>query len=342
VTNDANSLAREQGPDALREAIDHGTPVVDLASMRGAPSNTKEPRPRPLDIGEFLQLKIPPRRKILTPWLLEKSITMIYSWRGIGKTRLVLSIGYSVATGSGMLNWESTEGPRKVLYVDGELPADELQQRLAITIGGVEKEPPSTEYFRIWSSDLLTDRGLPDLATRAGQHEFDAHIGDAEVVILDSISTLCRQGEENAAESWVGIQEWALTQRRAGRSVIFLHHSGKDGLQRGTSKREDVLDTVIGLRRPQDYSADQGARFELHYEKARGFHGPDAEAFLAQYEERDGAALWTRRAMTDAELKRVIDALNDGMSIRGAAQALDINKSKVERLRTKAQEQGLI
>jgi len=37
MTSDANSLAREHGPDALREAIDHGAPVVDLASRRGGP-----------------------------------------------------------------------------------------------------------------------------------------------------------------------------------------------------------------------------------------------------------------------------------------------------------------
>jgi hypothetical protein len=30
-----------------------------------------------------------------------------------------------------------------------------------------------------------------------------------------------------------------------------------------------ALDTVIALRRPKDYSPEQGARFEIHFEKLR-------------------------------------------------------------------------
>ena len=36
---------------------------------------------------------------------------------------------------------------------------------------------------------------------------------------------------------------------------------------------------MIGLRKPPDYQADQGARFEIHFEKSRGFYGPEAEPF---------------------------------------------------------------
>jgi hypothetical protein len=188
----------------------------------------------------------------------------------------------------------------------------------------------------------VTERGLPDLATVEGQRIFDDAIGDAELVILDNISTLCRSGKENEAEGWQVVQDWALAHRRAGRSLLFVHHAGKGGNQRGTSKREDVLDCVIALRRPHDYRPDQGARFEVHFEKHRGFHGTDAEPFEARYEERDGAAIWTRTTIADADLKRVADAIREGMSIREAAADLDMNKSKVERLKAKAKEQGLL
>jgi len=188
----------------------------------------------------------------------------------------------------------------------------------------------------------VTERGLPDLATPEGQREFDDVIDDVEVAILDNISTLCRSGKENEAEGWQSVQDWALAHRRAGRSLVFVHHAGKGGNQRGTSKREDVLDTVIALRRPADYRADQGARFEVHFEKHRGFYGVDAESFEARYEERDGTAVWTRATIADVELKRVADVIREGMSIRDAAAELGMNKSKVERLRTKAIEQGLL
>ena len=60
----------------------------------------------------------------------------------------------------------------------------------------------------------------------------------------------------------------------------------KHGISRYTTNlgqalgnKEDVLDTVISLRRPPDYTADQGCRLEVRFTKSRGFHGPDAEPF---------------------------------------------------------------
>jgi putative DNA primase/helicase len=97
---------------------------------------------------------------------------------------------------------------------------------------------------------------------------------------------------------------------------------------------------VISLRLPRDYSPDQGARFELHYEKCRGFYGNDAQPFEARYEVRDGVAVWTRTEMVDAERARVVAATKDGMSIREAAEALGIHRSKVHRLRKSAKETG--
>ena len=65
------------------------------------------------------------------------------------------------------------------------------------------------------------------------------------------------------------MQNWLLQLRRQGVAVLLIHHAGTNGRQRGTSRREDALDTVIALRRPDDYSPEQGARFEVHFEKLR-------------------------------------------------------------------------
>src|SRR5690348_11586966 len=157
-----------------------------------------------------------------------------------------------------------TPQPRRVLYLDGEMPANAMQRRLAAIVRGFDPQPPKPDFFRLLSADVI-DGGLPDLGTPAGQAEIDAAIGDAELVIVDNLSALLRCGKENEAESWLPVQSWALAHRRTGRSILFIHHAGKGGLQRGTSRREDVLDTVIGLRRPGNYRAEQGARFEVHF-----------------------------------------------------------------------------
>jgi len=296
------------------------------------------PKICPLTAAEFLRLELPPRRKIVAPWLPEKGLVMIYSPRGIGKTLLGMTSAYAIAAGADFLGFK-TETPRKVLYIDGEMPAETTQERLAAIVEGFPQTPPGDDYFRILMSDL-SSVGLPDLATPDGQEWMDAQVGDAEVLFADNISTLVRTGKENEAEGWLPVQNWVLRHRRAGRAVVLLHHAGKGGAQRGTSRREDVLDTVISLRRPSDYLPEQGARFEVHFEKSRGFYGNEAQPFEARYEVRNGAAVWTRTEILDAERARVVAALQDGMSIREAAETLGLHRSKVERIRRKAIEAG--
>ena len=107
------------------------------------------------------------------------------------------------------------------------------------------------------------------------QADLEAKLEGISLVIVDNLATLCRTGQPNDADSWLPIQTWALRLRAAGLSVLFIHHSGKNGGQRGTSAKEDILDTVIGLRRPSDYEATEGARFEGSWvpKQIRSKHG---------------------------------------------------------------------
>ena len=153
------------------------------------------------------------------------------------------------------------------------------------------------------------------------------------MLVLDNLSSLTAVIRDNDAESWNPIQEWLLRLRRRGISVLIVHHAGKGGEQRGTSRREDVLDTSISLRRPSDYATPEGARFEVHFEKARGIHGNKAKPFEARLEVRDGEAFWTVREIEDVNLARVAALLDDGLSVREIAEETGIPKSTVHRLK---------
>lgn len=290
---------------------------------------------RVLTAHELLTLDLPPRETVLSPWLPSKGLAMIYGPRGIGKTHVSLGGAYAIASGGVFLRWQAAT-PRRVLVVDGEMPAHVLQQRLAAIADASGKEPPAPDYLRFLAIDLQ-ERGL-DLTNEGDREALALEIGNSEVIFLDNISTLARAGRENEAESWLPIQEWALEQRRAGRSVVFIHHAGKGGQQRGTSRREDVLDTVIALRKPTDHQPDQGARFELHYEKSRGFYGDDAQPFEAAL----GAAGWTTRNLQDADMARVVAMTDDGLSVREIAKETGLTKTKVGRLQTRARAVGLL
>lgn len=135
--------------------------------------------------------------------------------------------------------------------IDGEMPTVVLQDRYARIVQAATEAPPDPSHFRLLAMDL--QNGGFDLGNEADQRAIEFELPDIDVIFVDNISTLARSSRENEAESWLPVQEWALEQRRAGRSVVFVHHAGKGGAQRGTSRREDVLDSVIALRRPQDY-----------------------------------------------------------------------------------------
>lgn len=284
---------------------------------------------------ELLAAELPARDLILSPWLACKGTAMIFGTRGIGKTWLTMGIAYAIASGGCFLGWRAGV-PRKVLIIDGEMPAVVLQERLAETVRLFPTEPPAPDYLRFLALDM-NETGL-DVSDIDHQERLEPLIGGAEVLILDNISTLSRGGKENESESWLPVQEWALVQRRAGRSVIFIHHAGKGGQQRGTSRREDILDTVISLRRPQDHEPDQGARFEVHFEKNRGFYGDEAKPFEAAL----GAGGWTTRDLADADMAKVVKLTEEGLTVRDIAEEIGMTKSRVARIQKKARDGGAV
>jgi hypothetical protein len=44
---------------------------------------------------------------------------------------------------------------------------------------------------------------------------------------------------ENEADSWELVNNWLLDLRRRKIAVVIIHHAGRSGEMRGTSKRED-------------------------------------------------------------------------------------------------------
>ena len=158
--------------------------------------------------------------------------------------------------------------------------------------------------------------------------------------MLDNLSTLVNGGRENDAESWNEMQGWLLQLRRRGVTVLLVHHTGRGENARGTSKREDVLDTVIHLKRPEDYDVEQGARFEVHLTKARGVHGDAALPFEAKLDVVDGRDTWTCTVLRDRELDQVEDLSREGMTVRDIATEMGLSKSKVNRLQAKLRAEG--
>lgn len=295
---------------------------------------------RAVSIETLIRHEFPVRECVLDPVFTLGSLNMVFSWRGVGKTHFSLGATYAIASGGGFLGWRATRCFR-VLYIDGEMPGEALQARLAAIVQASDAEP-TPDHFRILTIDL-EDGKMPDLGTRDGQLEIADECEQAEVIVVDNLSCLVRSGKENEAEGWQAVAEWALSLRAKGKCVIFVHHAGKNGEQRGTSKREDLLDVSISLKRPSDYEPDQGARFVVHFEKARHLTGNQAQPFEAWLQtDARGLSTWTTKPHAEATFERVVDLAKLGISQKEIADELGIDKSRVCRHWKRAESEGLI
>jgi len=292
-----------------------------------------------INIEDFLALEIPHRGHLLEPVIPQQGLTMVFAPRGIGKTHLSLGIAHAVASGGEFLKWAAPEA-KGVLLLDGEMPAKTLQERLARIVLSNEKEP--TAPLRIVTPDLQ-ESGMLNLSSAEDQENLAQYLEGIELIIIDNLSTLCRSSRENEAESWLPVQAWALQQRAAGRSVMFIHHSGKNGEQRGTSRREDVLDTVLKLKLPGDYTPDRGANFEVHFVKSRGVFGDETKPFEAQLTVTpDGRDEWAIKSLELSTAEKVADLLNEGIPQQEIAELLNVSKGYVSKSKKRAQELGLL
>ena len=146
---------------------------------------------------DFTALTIPPRRHVLRPVLPEKGLGMLYAVRGVGKTYVALSMAYAIASAGKFLNW-SAPAPRSILYVDGEMPANEMQDRMRRLVAAHDGAYPAN--LKILSIDRQEADATLNLANEMDQALIEQI--DAEVIILDDRSTLVHGGRENDAESW--------------------------------------------------------------------------------------------------------------------------------------------
>jgi len=291
------------------------------------------------DIKVFLEKDFPPRTNLLAPWLPSQGLAMVYAKRGVGKTFFALNVAFAVASGGSYLGWQAPVATG-VLYLDGEMSAIAMQERLAAIAKGSVLFP--TAPLILVNPDFQLE-GMPRIDQEDDQKAIESMLTEEiKLIVVDNISTLsCAR--ENEADGWTPVQGWALRQRASGRSVLFVHHAGKGGAQRGTSRREDVLDTVIALRHPAQYKQEHGTVFEVHFEKNRGLYGDEVKPFEAALHFVSGQEMsWTTRSIEQTTLDKVVTLFNDGVKQNDIAEELGIDKSNVSRHIKRARETGLL
>lgn len=296
-------------------------------------AKTEAGRIKAISAEELIEMKIDQPETLLHPFITKASLGMIYAQRGIGKTFFTLSLGMAVASGSQFLKYSAPK-PCKVLYLDAEMSIFSMQDRITKSYSSLENKPPR-DHFKLVNA-FLQDFPLPDLATPEGQKALQPLIDDSNLIIVDNLSCWVTSGTENEAESWLPILQWALKQRRQGKAVIFIHHSNKKNGQRGTSRKEDALDYVIKLDKPEKHDNKEGACFVMSFEKNRSWLGSDVESLHVKLiDTTDGKRAWEWSATKSDHLNAEIGKLKaEGKSLREIAKELNVAPSTISRRNT--------
>lgn len=290
---------------------------------------------------ELLDIKIEQKEDILTPLFKAQSLNMVFAKPGVGKTFFALNLAYAVASGGEFLGWEAQK-PRRVLFIDGEMPLWSMQERVH-SIARANPSDLASVNLSFLTPDLQ-ESGMPDLATPEGQRSIEDLAEGADLIVVDNLSCLITgEGSENDAESWIPAQRWGLRKRSQGKCVLFIHHAGKRGTQRGTSKKEDNLDTMIVLKHPDDFDPSEGARFEIEFSKARHLTGDELKSFEAHLRIENEKQIWSKSALApQSNFERVIEMTNDGCSRAEIMSETGLSKSTVSKHVSKARAQGRI
>jgi putative DNA primase/helicase len=280
----------------------------------------------------FLDLEIPARKAIINPWILEKSICLISGPRGLGKSNFAIGAVKAVCQGANFGPWKTE--PVNTLYLDAEMTGDDMQLRIMdIDPGKLKSE------LLIYCDDIAREK----TGIRANFHnekwrdQFKSYLlsENIKLWVADNIASLSPGTDENSKEAWDVANQWLITLKHTGIATGLIHHTGKNGDQRGTSGREDNIDFSVLLKAPKGYRAEDGARFIVHFTKHRT---PNRNLPLLKDKEfklieTPNGSEWTYANVEQARRDNILELISNGFSVSEISKELKIDKAYVSRVK---------
>ena len=361
--NDPTSVT---GTAALIERLgNRNMPALDLVKNEEQEEVKKSVKPYPLVNGfDLANALYPEPQFILAPILRDRTITQISGDYGSGKTHFGLSIALSVAHGLKLFDYKLIE-QRPILYVEGELPANDVRDRINCLLSQVDPNDIQNKIrhdyqYTLTLDDLFNsgiDTGFDPIACtnndERAQHGRDRILklceaikertGKYPIVFLDNISALT-DIKENDAQDWSGLVRDLVKMKNRGISSVIFHHTNKStGTASGSNMSQRLIDTHIILRKLKEDQrfeiSGKSVQCSVHFDKFRNFGGTAVQPFMATCDE-DGN--WKKYPMLDQDTFRILELINGGASATDIQEELSISKTTYYRKKEKLEEAKLI
>ena len=297
---------------------------------------TKEFKPYPvISFDKMLNINYPKPKFLLQHLIREKTVTQISGDYGSGKTHLGLLLAISISQGWSFDDWFKALHARPVLYVEGELPAADIRDRITSILN------PRTEKGERYDASKIFALTLDDLEMNGFKFGFEPLAitndedkakrnrklieqmletikmmkGHYPVLFLDNITALTSI-DENKSTDWSGLMMWLMHLKTKGIIIVFFHHTGKTtGTASGSNLSQRLVDTHIILKRLPEKAKFQnhsGVQCSVHFDKYRNFSGTQTKPFMLLC---DLEGKWTKYNMLmDQKDFKILELYKEGKS----------------------------
>jgi KaiC/GvpD/RAD55 family RecA-like ATPase len=260
------------------------------------------------------------RAHLLSPWLRQQESVLVWAAAGVGKTLFTLTLALAIAGGGSVLGW-TAEQPRRVLVVDGEMPEDDLRDRLvslAGTVRGIDLQAARANLMIMARHGQHPDADFPDFGDPSQHDTILQRIRSyrPEVVILDNLSTLATIDDENGAAETQKLVKFLARLKQSRIATIAVHHSNKAGTDfRGSSMLATTFEAIIGLVRDKGAALldpSGTAKFKLQWTKFRARRDATTTDRLVALEETGGDLEWTSEIPEEVVLAAIAALVRTG------------------------------
>jgi hypothetical protein len=271
--------------------VDHTSPLAKAfdelkpsAGEDGDKEKTKLQGLATLTLDQFVERNYPPIQYYMYPIISTECLGMIFALPGKGKTLFAQELAWRISQGLDFMHWKynTLMSPPPILYVEGEMSAKQIQDRINNMIDrdrdkikdlknfhiAVLKEQPNESYQK-----LKTEEGRFNVVLAA--EAIYKETGKKPIIFLDNIRFLMGNFNEKEGQEWIDFVLWLATLRAKGYSTYFLHHSVNTGEKAsGSGYQDSNLDVSIKLSDPADYrdakySADHFTQIQFEFKKMR-------------------------------------------------------------------------
>jgi hypothetical protein len=340
-------------------------PSYDLFKTNVEEKEKEPDRKYPLiSFDKMLEINYPLPLWVLNPLVREKTVTQISGDYGSGKTHLGLLLAISISQGWDFDDWFRALNKRAVLYVEGELPASDVRDRITSLIRDrLERKAKwdPTQIYTLTLDDLEMNGfkyGFEPLAVTNDEEKAKRNrklieqmlyaikdrTGKYPVLFLDNITALTSI-DENKSTDWSGIMMWLMQLKTKGVIIVFFHHTGKTtGTASGSNLAQRLVDTHIILKRLPEkakFEDHDGVQCSVHYDKFRNFGGSRTQPFMLLCD-REG--MWTKYNMLMDKIDfKILEYLNEGKTVEVMCKIdPDLKKATVYRRIGKMKKEGVI